>query len=67
MGVVPEQNQDIPCDTRKRVNELITSPGTDVTNLTFPNDYVAYISWKYSEENVSTRKNVNFAVAVDSP
>lgn len=41
MGVVPEQNQDIPCDTRERVHELITSPGTDDINLIIPNDYVA--------------------------
>ena len=41
----------------------MTSPGTKVTNLTFPNDDVAWVCWKYSEENVAAGKNVNVAVA----
>jgi len=62
MDVVPEQDQDIPCHTRERVHELITNPDTDAINVIFPKDYVAY-----SEENMSTGKNFNFAVDVDSP
>ena len=41
----------------------MTSPGTEVTNLIFPNDDVAWVSWKYSEENVAAGKNVIVAVA----
>jgi len=62
MDVVPEQDKDIPCHTRERVYELIKSPGTDVINVIFPKDCVAY-----SEENVSTGKNFKFAIAVDCP
>jgi hypothetical protein len=29
----------------------------------FPNEEVAWVSWKYSEDNVTTGKNVNVAVA----
>jgi len=43
--------------------ELLTSPGTEVTNLTFPNEEVACVPGKYSEDNVTTGKNVNVAVA----
>jgi len=43
--------------------ELLTSPGTEVTNLIFPNEEVAWVSWKYFEDNVTTGKNVNVAVA----
>lgn len=49
--------------TEKEFYELITSPGTEVTNLVFPNDDVAYISWRYSEKDVGTRGNVNVNVA----
>ena len=42
---------------------LLTSPGSEVTNLIFPNDDVAWVPWKYSEENVAAGKNVNVAVA----
>jgi hypothetical protein len=34
--------------------ELITSPGIEVQSLVFPNDEVAWISWKCIEENVKT-------------
>ena len=43
----------------------MTSPDTEVTNLIFPNDDVAWVSWKYSEENVAAGKNVNVAVAAN--
>ena len=35
-------------DSEKEFYELLTSPGTEVTNLIFPNNEVAWISWKYS-------------------
>ena len=50
-------------DSEKGFYELLTCPGTEVTNLIFPNDDVAWISWKYSEDNVAAGKNVNVAVA----
>ena len=50
-------------DSEKEFYELLTSPGTEVTNLIFPNDDVALVFWKYSEANVAARKNVNVAVA----
>ena len=63
MGTKPEQNPDDYCRLRERVYELLTSPGTEVTNIIFPNDDVAWVSWKYSEENVAAGKNVNVGVA----
>jgi len=50
-------------NSEKEFNELLTSPGTDVKNLIFPNEEVAWVSWKYSDENVASGKNVNVAVA----
>jgi hypothetical protein len=47
---------------QKEFYELLTSPGTEVTNLIFPNDDVVRVSWKYSE-NIAAGKNVNVAVA----
>jgi len=32
----------------KEFYELLTSPGSEVTNLTFLNKEVAWVSWKYS-------------------
>ena len=46
-------------DSEKEFYELFKSPGTEVTNLIFPNDDLAWVSWKYSEENVAAGKNVN--------
>jgi len=45
----------------KELYELLTSPGTGVTNLIFPNDDVVWVSWKHSE-NKSRRENVYVAV-----
>ena len=50
-------------DSEKEFSELLTNPGTEVTNLIFPNDAVAWVPWKYSEENVAAGKIVNMAVA----
>jgi hypothetical protein len=50
-------------DSEKEFYELLTSPGTEVTNLIFPNNEVVWISWKFSENNVTAGKNVNVAVA----
>ena len=47
----------------KEFYELLTSRGTEVTNLIFPNDYVVWVSWKYTEDNIAAGKNVNEAVA----
>jgi hypothetical protein len=49
--------------SEKEFYELLTSPGIEFTNLIFPNEEVAWVSWKYSEVNVTTGKNVNVAVA----
>jgi len=48
--------------TLRKFYELLTSPGTEVTNLIFPNEEVAWVSWKYSEDNVTTGKNISVAV-----
>ena len=50
-------------ESEKQFYELLTSPGTEVTNLIFPKDDAAWVSWKYSEDNVAAGKNVNMAVA----
>jgi len=50
-------------DSEKEFYKLLTCPCTEVTNLIFPNDYVAWVSWKYSEDNIAIGKNVNVAVA----
>jgi hypothetical protein len=36
--------------------ELLKSPATEVTNLIFPKNDVAWESWKYSEDNVDIGK-----------
>jgi hypothetical protein len=35
----------------KELYELLTSAGTEVTNLIFPNDDVVWVSWKHSQDN----------------
>ena len=50
-------------DSEKEFFELLTCLGTEVTNLILPNDEVAWVSWKYCEDNVAVRKKVNVAVA----
>ena len=57
------KTQTTIANSEKEFYELLTSPGTEVTNLIFPNEEVAWVSWKYSEDNVTTGKNVNVAVA----
>jgi len=47
----------------KEFYELLTSPGTEVTNLIFLNDNVVWVIWKHPEDNVATEINVNVAVA----
>ena len=49
--------------TEKEFYELLTSPGTEITNLIFPNDDVVWLSWKYTQDNIAVGKNVNVAVA----
>jgi len=49
--------------TLRKSYELLTSPGTKVTNIIFPNEAVAWVSWKYSKDNITTGKNGNVAVA----
>jgi len=50
-------------DSEKEFYELSTCFGTEVRNLIFLKDDVAWVSWKYSEDNVAAGKNVNVAVA----
>jgi len=50
-------------NSEKAIYELLTSLGTEVTNLIYPNNEVAWVSWKYYEDNLATGKNVNVAVA----
>ena len=63
--IVQNQNktQTTIVDSEKEFNELLTCPGTEVTNLIFPNDDVAWVSWNYSQDNVAIGKNVNVVVA----
>lgn len=49
--------------SEKGFYEFLISPGTEYTDLLLPNDEVPRSSWKYSEVNVITGKNVNVAVA----
>ena len=50
-------------DSEKGFYELLTSTGTEVTYLLLPKNDVAWVCWKYSEENVAAGKNFNMAVA----
>jgi len=63
MGTEPKQDPDFYCRLRERVLRALNMSGTEVTNLIFPNDDVAWVSWKYSEDNIAVGKNVNVAVA----
>jgi len=63
MGTVPKQTQTTIVDSEKEFYELLTCPGTEVTNFIFPNDDVAWVSWKYSEDNIAVGQNGNVAVA----
>jgi len=49
-------------DSGKKFYELLTCPCTEVTNLIFPNDEVAWVSWKNSEDDIAVGKNINVAV-----
>jgi hypothetical protein len=50
-------------DSEKEFYELLTCPGSAVTNLIFLNADVAWVSWKYFDDIVAAGKNVNVAVA----
>jgi hypothetical protein len=50
-------------NSAKEFYELITSPGTEVTNLIFPNEEVVWVPWKYAENNITSGKSANVAVA----
>jgi len=50
-------------DSEKEFYELLICPGTEVTNLIFPNDDVAWVPWKYSGYNVAVWKKFNVSVA----
>ena len=63
MGTEPQPTQTTIGDSEKEFYELLTSAGTEVINLVFPNNEVAWVSWKYSENNVPAGKNVNVAGA----
>ena len=47
----------------KELYKILKCPGTEVQNFIFPNDDMVCVSWKYTEDNIATRKNVNVAVA----
>jgi hypothetical protein len=46
----------------KKIYELVTSLGTEVTNFIFPNEEVVWFSWKYAEDNITSGKNVNVPI-----
>ena len=50
--------------TQREFYELLTCSGTEVSNLIFPKDEVACVSWRYSEDNVAAGKYIDLAVAV---
>jgi hypothetical protein len=50
-------------NSAKKFYELITSPGTEVTIFILPNEEVVWVSWKYAENNITSGKSVNVAVA----
>jgi hypothetical protein len=50
-------------ESTKEFHELLRSPGTEVCNLIFPNEDLAWVSWKYSEDSVAAGRNVNLSVA----
>jgi hypothetical protein len=50
-------------NSAKGFYELLTSPGTEVTNLIFPNEEMVWFSWKYAKDNIASGKSVNVAVA----
>jgi hypothetical protein len=49
-------------DPEKCFYELVTYPGTEVTNLILPNDDGIRVSWKYSEEQRCSKGNMKVAV-----
>jgi hypothetical protein len=49
--------------SEKEFYEILRSPDIEVTKLIFPNDDVVWVSWKHSDENLPTAKNINVAVA----
>jgi len=63
MGAKSEKDADITCDISQKLYELLTSPGTEVTNIIFPDNEVVCVSWKHSEGNITAGKNVNVAVS----
>ena len=63
MGTETKQDPDFFVDSEKESYELLICPGTEGTNLIFPKDDVALVSWEYSEDNIAVGMNVNVAVA----
>ena len=49
----------------KELYELLTSQGTEVTNLIYAKDDVEWVCWKYSEDNKTAGKKINVAVAAN--
>ena len=50
----PKQDPDNPCDIGESfLHKLLTSPCTEVTNLIFRKDEVAWVFRKYSDENLA--------------
>jgi len=47
----------------KVLYEFLTSPGTEVAMLVFPNDDVVWVYFKYCQDNIAAWENVNVVVA----
>jgi len=60
IGSNSKQNPDNLLTSVKQLYELLTSPGTEVTNLIFPNDDVVWVSWKHSEDNIAAGKTLTW-------
>jgi hypothetical protein len=63
IGKNQNKTQTTIVNCEKDIHEHVTSPGTEVTTFIFPNELLAWVSWKYSEDNVTWGNNVNVAVA----
>jgi hypothetical protein len=46
---------------------FLASPGIEVTHFILPNEDVTWLPWMCAEENITTVKNVNVAIAAHVP
>jgi hypothetical protein len=47
------KTQTTPVKRERQFYEFLCSPGTEVTNLIFPNNNVAWLSWRYTKEDMT--------------